>query len=183
MDWMLFVWLGKPLWLWLGFLALVLGLLALDLGVLHRKPHVIGVRESLHLSAFYIVLGLAYGGLVWWLIGAGAAKTYWTAYIVEKSLAMDNVFVVAMVFSILAIPREVQHRVLFWGTLGVIVLRGIMIALGATLIAQFAWVLLVFAAILLLTGIKLWFAADKAFDVSGSPLLAYLRRHLRVTET
>ncbi len=182
MDWLLVGWLGKPLWMWLGFLVLVLGLFALDLGVLHRRAHVIEVPESLRMSAFYILLGLGYGGLIWWLLDANAAKEYWTAFLVEKSLAMDNVFVIAMIFSSLAIPREYQHRVLFWGILGVIFLRGVMIAIGATLIESFSWVLLVFAGILLLTGIKLWFASGREVDISGSPVLRWLRRNLRITD-
>jgi tellurite resistance protein TerC len=182
MDWLMIAWLGKPLWLWLGFLAIVLALLALDLGVLHRKAHVIGVAESLRLSAFYVGLGLGYGMVVWRLLGATPAKEYWTAFLVEKSLAMDNVFVIAMVFSVLAIPRLYQHRVLFWGILGVIVLRGLMIWVGAALIEQFSWVLLLFAVLLVGMGVKMWVVADRPFDVAGSPVLRWLRRHLRLTD-
>ena len=100
-------------------------------------------------------MGLAYGGWVWSQLGAGSAADYFTGYLVEKSLSMDNVFVIAMIFSYLAIPRALQHRVLFWGILGVIVLRAIMIGLGATLVAQFSWVLYLFGAFLLLTGVKM----------------------------
>jgi tellurite resistance protein TerC len=147
--------LGKPAWLWLLFLGLVLVLLVLDLGVLHRGSREIGVRESLLLSTFYVALGLGFGGLVWMQLGPQAGVEYLTGFVVEKSLAMDNVFVIAMIFGYLAIPREYQHRVLFWGILGVIVLRAVMIGLGATLVAEFGWVLYLFAAFLIATGAKM----------------------------
>jgi tellurite resistance protein TerC len=174
--------LGKPAWMWLGFIGIVVTLLALDLGVLHRKQREIGVTESLVLSAVYIALGLAFGGWVWWYMGETAGMNYLTGFVVEKSLAMDNVFVIAMIFTYFAVPSALQHRVLFWGILGVIVLRAIMIALGATLVQQFGWVLYVFAAFLIFTGIKMWLFADKEYDVSTNPLLKYVRRHFRVTE-
>ncbi len=182
MEFLFTDWLGKPLWLWLAFFGIVLSLLVLDLGVLHRENREIEVRESLWMSAFYITLGLAFGGFVWWQLGATAAKEYVTGFVVEKSLAMDNVFVIAMIFSYFAVPRLYQHRVLFWGILGVIVLRGIMIGLGATLVSEFGWILYFFAAFLIYTGVKMWRMADSAFDVGGSPVLAWVRRRLNVTD-
>lgn len=182
MELLFVAWLGKPLWMWLAFLGIVVVLLTLDLGVLHRKHHEIEVRESLVLSAFYIALGLAFGGWVWWIMGATASKEYLTGFVVEKSLAMDNVFVIAMIFSYFAIPRIYQHRVLFWGILGVIVLRGVMIGVGATLVSEFAWVLYIFAAFLVLTGIKIWLLADQEYDVAASPVLHWVHRHCRVTD-
>ena len=176
-------WLGKPVWMWLGFMGLVAGLLALDLGVLHRKQREIGVRESLALSALYIALGLAFGGWVWWYMGATAGMNYLTGFVIEKSLAMDNVFVIAMIFTYFAVPREYQHRVLFWGILGVIVLRAIMIALGATIVSQFGWVLYIFAAFLIATGIKMWVFADKEYDVGSSPVLRWIRNRFNVTDS
>ena len=130
--------LGQPLWMWLGFAALVAVLLAFDLGVLNRGSREIGVRKSLALSTFYLALGLGFGGLIWAQLGRQAGVEYLTGFVVEKSLAMDNVFVIATIFGYLAIPREHQHRVLFWGVLGVIVLRAIMIGLGATLVSESA---------------------------------------------
>jgi tellurite resistance protein TerC len=176
------LWLGKPLWMWTGFLTLVLVLLTLDLGVLHRKQREIEVRESLVLSSVYIALGLAFGGWVWWQLGPQAGAAYVTGFVVEKSLAMDNVFVIAMIFSYFAVPRLYQHRVLFWGILGVIVLRGIMIGAGATLVTQFSWVLYVFAAFLIFTGVKMWLMADKDYAVADSPVLRFVRRRFRVTD-
>ncbi len=173
--------LGKPVWMWLGFIAIVLVLLVLDLGVLHRNTREIGVRESIALSAAYISLGVGFGGLVWWQLGSGSALEYLTGFAVEKSLAMDNVFVIAMIFSFFAIPRLYQHRVLFWGILGVIVLRAIMIGLGAPIVARFSWVLYVFAVFLILTGIKMLLFGDSPLDLSKNPVLLWLRRHFNVT--
>ena len=174
--------LGKPLWMWLAFLLLVIGLLAFDLGVLHRKAHEIGVGESLLLSAFYIGLGLAFGGWVWHFMGEQAALLYWTGFVVEKSLAMDNVFVIAMIFTYFATPRIYQHRVLVFGILGVIVLRGLMIGAGTAIVAEFSWVLYLFAAFLIFTGAKMLFMVDQAYDVSRNPVLRFLCRRLPVTD-
>ena len=176
------LWLGTPLWMWLAFFALVIVLLALDLGILNRGDEEIGVARSLKLSAFYLTVGLAFGGWVWWQMGQQQAVEYVTGFVVEKSLAMDNVFVIAMIFGALAVPRMYQHRVLFWGILGVIVLRAIMIGFGAVLVDQFSWVLYLFAAFLVFTGIQMWRTADQHFDVENSRALAFIRRHLPVTE-
>ena len=174
--------LGKPAWIWLGFIGVVIALLVLDLGVLHRKEREIGVGESLVMSGFYITLGLAFGGWVWWYMGELAGINYITGFVVEKSLAMDNVFVIAMIFAYFAVPRIYQHRVLFWGILGVIVLRAIMIGLGTALVEQFGWVLYIFAAFLIFTGVKMWMMAETEYDVAGSPLLRWIRRNFRVTD-
>ena len=180
-----FLWLdfqGTAVWMWFSFLAIVLALLALDLGVLHKENKEIGIRESLLLSAFYITLGVAFGGFVWWQSGAQAGIEYLTGFVVEKSLAMDNIFVIAMIFGYFAIPRQYQHRVLLYGILGVIVLRGIMIAAGAAIVDNYGWVLYLFAAFLIFTGVKMLFAAEEAYDVASNPLLKFLRKHLPVTE-
>ena len=174
--------LGTPVWLWLAFLAIVLTLLAFDLGVLHRDDRAIGVAESLWLSAGYIAMGLAFGGWVWWHLGAEPGIDYFTGFLIEKSLSMDNVFVIAMIFAFFAVPREYQHRVLFWGIVGVIVLRAIMIGLGAALVSQFSWVLYVFGAFLLATGVKMLVFADAKPDLARNPLLRFMRRHVRVTD-
>jgi tellurite resistance protein TerC len=177
-----FEWLGKPAWMWLGFLAVVSILLALDLGVLHRKQKDIGVGESLALSAGYTALGVGFAGLVWWQLGETAGVQYLTGFIVEKSLALDNVFVIALIFGFFAVPRQYQHRVLFWGILGVILLRALMIGIGATLVAEFAWTLYVFAAFLVLTGIKMLALGGKETDLSSNPVLKFLRRRFRITD-
>jgi tellurite resistance protein TerC len=174
--------MGKPAWVWLAFVAIVVALLAFDLGVLHRDEREIGVRESLLLSAGYIGAALLFGAWVWWYLGAQSGMDYYTGFLIEKSLSMDNVFVIALIFGFFAIPRQYQHRVLFWGILGVIVLRAVMIALGATLVSQFGWVLYLFGAFLVFTGVKMWFVADHVPDIANNPLLKLLRRRMRVTE-
>ena len=175
-------WLGKPVWMWLGFLSIVVSLLALDLGVLHRDNREIGVRESLILSSMYIALGLAFGGWIWWQLGGEQGMNYLTGFVVEKTLALDNVFVIALIFSFFAVPRKYQHRVLFWGVLGVIVLRAIMIGLGATLISNFSWVLYLFAAFLVITGIKMLLIGDKEPEIGNNPIVGFMRRRFNVTE-
>ena len=174
--------LGKPAWIWLTFIGIVVSLLAFDLGVLHKDDHEIGVRESLLLSAGYIGVALAFGAGVWWYMGAQSGMDYYTGFMIEKSLSMDNVFVIALIFTYFAIPRQYQHRVLFWGILGVIVLRAFMIGLGATLVSQFSWVLYLFGAFLIFTGIKMWVIADHVPDIANNPLLKFLKRHMRVTD-
>ena len=174
--------LGTPAWVWLTFIGIVFALLAFDLGVLHQDDHEIGVRESLLLSAGYISVALIFGAWVWWYLGAQSGMDYYTGFMIEKSLSMDNVFVIALIFSFFAIPRQYQHRVLFWGILGVIVLRAIMIGLGATLVSQFSWVLYLFGAFLIFTGIKMWIIADNMPDIANNPLLKFLKRHMRVTD-
>ena len=182
MEFLLADWLGKPAWMWLAFMGVVVALLVLDLGVLHRGSKEIGVRESLLLSGMYIAVGLAFGGWVWWEMGADRGIEYLTGFAIEKSLAMDNVFVIAMIFGYLAIPRSLQHRVLFWGILGVIVLRAVMIGAGAVLVSQFGWVLYLFAAFLILTGIKMFMAGDGHAEVGDSRLIRFMRRRFRVTD-
>lgn len=176
------LWMGQPLWMWLTFVALVVTLLTLDLGVLHRKEREIGVTESLALSVGYIALGLGFGGWVWWYLGQTAGINYITGFVIEKSLAMDNVFVIAMIFSYFSIPRLYQHRVLFWGIIGVIVLRAIMIGLGAAIVSEFSWVLYIFAAFLIFTGIKMWVMADKTYNVGEAPVLKWMRARFKVTD-
>jgi tellurite resistance protein TerC len=174
-------WLSKPVWMWLSFMAIVITLLVVDLGILHKDNHEIEVKESLILSSGYISLGLAFGAWVWWYLGAQSGMEYLTGFAVEKALAMDNVFVIAMIFSFFAVPRKYQHRVLFWGILGVIVLRAIMIGIGAAIVEQFSWVLYIFALFLIATGIKMIIFADREYDVGRNPVLAFIRRRFNVT--
>jgi tellurite resistance protein TerC len=173
---------GKPVWVWLGFITIVMALLVFDLGVLHKDDRAIGVRESLFLSAGYISMGLLFGVWVWWYLGAQSGVNYFTGFMIEKSLSMDNVFVIAMIFSFFAVPRQYQHRVLFWGVMGVIVLRALMIGVGAALVSQFSWVLYVFGAFLLFTGVKMLFVSEKPLDLANNPVLKWLRGHMNMTE-
>jgi tellurite resistance protein TerC len=175
--------LGQATWLWLVFVSVVIALLAFDLGVLHNKDREIGVSESLMLSAGYISAAVLFGGWLWWQLGTQSGIEYFTGFMIEKSLSMDNVFVIAMIFSFFAIPRQYQHRVLFWGILGVIVLRAIMIGLGAALVTEFSWMLYLFGAFLVLTGIKMLWLADHQPDLENNIVLRLLRKMLRVTSS
>lgn len=175
-------WLGKPAWAWLAFFAAVVTLLVFDLGVMHRTPREIGARESLLMSAVYIGLGLGFGALVWTWFGSEPGMNYVTAFVVEKTLALDNVFVIALIFTYFGVPRIHQHRVLFWGILGVIVLRAIMIGAGAALVENFAWTLWIFAAFLVVTGVKMLVVGEKRPDLASNPLLKFMRKRMRVTE-
>ncbi len=174
--------LGKEAWVWLLFIGIVIALLAFDLGVLHRDEREIGVAESLLLSLAYFAIACGFGAWIWWDLGSEPGLQYFTGLFVEKSLALDNVFIISLIFTYLAIPRAHQYRVLFWGILGVIVLRAIMIGLGAALVAEFSWILYVFGAFLLFTGIKMLFFGDRQPDIAKNPMLRYLRGHLRLTD-
>ena len=175
--------LGTTTWLWLVFITVVISLLAFDLGVLHRDNREIGVKESLLLSAGYITAGLLFGLWVWLQKGGDAGMDFYTGFLIEKSLSMDNVFLMAIIFSFLAIPRQYQHKVLFWGILGVIVLRAIMISLGAALIHDYSWILYVFGVFLVITGVKMLFARiDEVPNLGDNFLVKYLRKHMRITE-
>jgi len=179
----LFDFMGKPLWVWLAFIGVVLTLLAFDLGVLNRRDHDIGVAESLKLSAFYIAVALLFGGWIAWSMGQEAGIQYYTGYFIEKSLSLDNVFVISLIFGTFAVPRALQHRVLFWGILGVVLLRGLMIGAGAALVSEFHWVLYVFGGFLLLTGVKMLFStAESEPDIAHNPVLGFLKRHIPVAD-
>ena len=189
------------IWIWSGFIAFVLLLLALDLGVFHRKTHVIGVREALKWSVLWIALGLAFGGFVkvaydahWFGLGQGidvvdgrpndgdsALGKYLTGYVVEKSLSVDNIFVIVMIFGFFAVPPLYQHRVLFWGILGALAMRGAMIAVGAKLIHEFHWVLYLFAVFLIATALKMLFLKDGHTDPNRNVLVRLTRRLFPVT--
>lgn len=173
--------LGKPAWMWGLFGLVVLILLAFDLGLLHRKPKPIEVRESLFLSAFYIAVALAYGAWIWMTLGAQSGEEYFTGYLVEKTLSLDNIFVISLIFTYFAIPESYQHRVLFWGILGVVVLRAIMIAAGAALVSEFEWVLYLFAAFLIATGVKMLTLGDKPPQIENNIVLKALKRIMRIT--
>jgi tellurite resistance protein TerC len=174
--------MGKPAWMWLFFLGIVLTILVLDLGVLHRKQREIGVRESMVLSAGYMALAGLFGLYVLWQMGGNAAAEFYTGYLVEWSLSLDNVFVISLIFTYFHIPRMYQHRVLFWGIIGVIFMRGAMIFLGAALVHEFDWVMYLFGALLLFTGVKLLITVDSEPDIANNPVLKITRRLFRITD-
>ncbi len=175
-------WLGKPIWMWTAFILIVLALLAFDLGILHKDDRELGVRESLNLSAFYILFAMAFGGWVWWYMGPQPGMEYFTGYFIEKSLSIDNIFVISLIFSFFAIPRKYQYRALLWGIIAVIVLRGIMIGVGAALVQNFAWVLYIFAAFLIFTGVKMLMGGEEETDLSKNKAIQWLRKVMRVTD-
>lgn len=174
--------MDKSMYMWGIFIAIVIIMLIFDLGVLNKKDHEIEVKESLKLSAFYIIIALLFSAWIWHQLGRSSAEEYLTGYLIEKSLSLDNIFVISMIFTYLNIPKIYQHRVLFWGIIGVIVLRGIMIGVGAKLVAEFEWLLYVFAAFLVFTGIKMLLVKEHATDMGDNKLLKFIRSHLRVTK-
>lgn len=177
------IYLGKPLGLWLGFLALVGFILVFDLFVLNRRAHVISMKESLLTTLGYIILAMAFAGWVAVDMGGQAAAQFVTGYVVELSLSMDNVFVIALILGYFRIPREHQHRVLFWGILGVVLLRGSMIGAGALLIEQFHDVLYIFGAFLIITGVKMLLSKEhEKADIGKNPILRFLRKYGRLCE-
>jgi len=173
--------LGTPAWFWLAFLGLVAVLLVFDLGVLNKQDKELGVAESLRLSVFYIAIALIFGGWVWWSMGAGPGMEYFTGYAIEKALSIDNVFVISIIFSYFAIPARYQYRALLWGILAVLVLRGIMIAVGAALVEQYEWVLYFFGAFLIATGVKMLVMGESEQDMAKNPLVRLLSRRMRVS--
>lgn len=186
---------------WLIFVGFVLVMLALDLGVFHRKAHVVGFKESLGWSAVWITMGLSFSALVyqayehhWWGLGLTAdavdglindgrlaATKYLTGYVVEKSLSVDNIFVIAMIFGSLAVPARYQHRVLFWGILGALVMRGMMIGVGSALVTNFHWTLYIFGVFLIFTGLKMLFMKEKEEHPENNPCVRLVRKFFPVT--
>jgi tellurite resistance protein TerC len=173
-----------PLWVWFSFLGGVLFMLALDLGVFHRKAHTVSLKEAALWSTVWIALGLAFGGLVYSWMGPQKGLEYFTGYLLEKSLAVDNIFVFVLVFNFFATPTLYQHRVLFWGVIGALILRGIMIFAGSALISEFHWILYIFGGILLLTGIKMLFQHKEGeADLNKNPAVRLARRMFKVSDT
>ncbi|CAH0497904.1 TerC family protein [Novosphingobium sp. CECT 9465] len=182
MEFLFADWLGTPAWFWLAFLGLVVVLTAFDLGVLHKEDKAMGIGESLKLTAFYITIALAFGAWVWAEKGADLGMKYYTGFFIEKALSIDNVFVISLIFTFFAIPAKYQYRALLWGIVAVIFLRGGMIAGGAALVEQAYWVLYIFAAFLVFTGIKMFFTSDHDPDIGNNPAVRWISRHMRVTK-
>lgn len=175
--------MGNPSpWIWIGFNVFVLAMLALDLGVFHRKAHVVTFREAAIWSAVWFALALVFNVGVWHFMGPQKGVEFLTGYLIEKSLSIDNIFVIALIFSYFAVPAEYQHRVLFWGILGALVLRAVFIAAGSALLANFHWIIYVFGAFLVITGFKMALAPDKGLEPERNPVLRLLRRLMPVSD-
>ena len=173
--------MNVPLWGWLAVLGVILLMLALDL-LAHRRAHVIGVREAAGWSVLWVTFGVAFGALIWQVYGADLGQQYFAGYLIEKSLAVDNVFVWAIIFSHFAVPPAFQHRVLFLGVLGALVFRGAFIAAGSVLIASFSWVLYLFAAFLVYTGVSMLRRRNEHLDPEASRTLRLFRRYVPMTD-
>lgn len=172
----------NSLFLWIGFNVFVLAMLALDLGVFHRKAHVIRIKEALAWSVSWIALALLFNVGVYYLRGPQTGLEFLTGYLLEKSLSVDNIFVFLLIFSYFKVPALYQHKVLFWGILGALIMRAIFIAAGVTLIQQFHWIIYVFGAFLVFTGIKMAMQKDKEIHPEKNPVLKLFRRIMPVTQ-
>lgn len=183
----------ESIWLWVGFMIFVFAMLAIDLGVFHRKAHAVGMREAATWSVVWIALSLLFnlGIYFFWhdlvplseYSNGEAATAFLTAYIIEKSLSVDNIFVFVMVFTYFAVPASFQHRVLFWGVLGALVMRGALILAGTALIREFEWVLYIFGAFLIYTGIRMARMDDSQVEPDKNPVVRWVRRWIPVTDT
>ena len=170
------------IWLWIGFNVFVLLMLALDLGVFHRKAHVVGFKESMTWTIVWVCLALVFNLGIWHYMGPQKGLEFFTGYLIEKSLSIDNVFVFALLFSYFAVPQIYQHKVLFWGVLGALVMRAIMIVLGAALITKFTWIIYVFGAFLILTGLKMIFKKEEEIHPEANPVVRWFKRMMPVTK-
>ncbi|MGO0789942.1 TerC family protein [Herbaspirillum seropedicae] len=176
--------------MWAGFILFVLGMLAVDMFALGgRNAHRVSPREAMGWSAVWVSLAFVFAGLMWWYLDAHVGREFanqkgaefLSGYLIEKALSVDNIFVFLMIFSYFAVPPEMQRRVLLYGVVGAIVMRAVMILLGAWMIAQFSWILYVFGAFLVFTGVKMLIFADKEADLGDNPLLRWLRGHLKIS--
>jgi tellurite resistance protein TerC len=167
---------------WIGFLVLVAALLLGDLFLVHRDAHEIAVREAAVSSVVWISIGLAFGGIVWWAFGGAAASQYYTGYVIEKSLSVDNVFVWAVILSYFAVPRAMQHRVLFWGVFGALVLRAVFIFAGVALLERLEWLTFLFGAFLVFTAYRVATESDSEVHPDRNPVLQFVRRRVPMTE-
>jgi tellurite resistance protein TerC len=169
--------------LWIGFATIVALLLALDLGVFHRKAHEVKPREALVWTGVWVTLALGFNGFVWWRFGAKAGQEFLTGYAIEKALSVDNLFVIYAVFAAFAVPAIHQHRLLFWGIIGAIVMRTIMVFAGASLLKSFHWLILVFGGFLVLTGLKMLIRKDEHPHPENSRVLKLFRRIVPVSDS
>jgi tellurite resistance protein TerC len=173
--------MATSIWFWVAFNAFVVLLLAVDLGIFHRKAHEVGLREATAWSIAWVVLSLLFAGGIYMYAGARPATEFLTGYLIEKSLSVDNIFVMVLIFSYLGVPSRYQHRVLFWGILGALVMRGAFIAVGALLLSTFHWVIYIFGALLVVTGVRMAFREEKPPEIEGNPLVRLASRFVPMT--
>jgi tellurite resistance protein TerC len=173
--------MGTPL-LWVGFNLFVLVALAFDLGVFHRNPHKITIREAFIASALWIGLAIAFGYGVWRWYGEQRGLEYFTGYVIEKALSVDNLFVFLVIFRTFHVDDRVQHRVLAWGILGALIMRGLLITVGAVLVARFHWILAAFGIFLVYTGLRMLSRREKAVHYEQNPIFRFASKHLRLTK-
>lgn len=169
-------------WLWAGFIVFVLMMLAIDLGLFHRKAHEVSLKEALIWTAVWIILALFFNAGLWYWRGSQPAMEFLTGYLIEKALSVDNIFVFVMVFSYFRVPPIYQHKILFWGVLSALVMRAIFIAAGVALLEYFHWLIYVFGGFLIITGIKMAVVKDKEIHPERNPVLRLFRRMVPVTE-
>lgn len=169
--------------IWGFFGILVLCLLVFDLGFLNKKHEHMSIQKNIRLSIFYIIIGVSFSLWIYYLKGSQGAQEYLTGYLVEKSLSLDNIFMFSLIFGAFSVPLKYQHRVLFWGIIGVLILRGIMIGFGSVLIQKFEWVTYVFAAFLVFTGVKMLLMSETPPSIHENALFRFLSSHLRITPT
>jgi tellurite resistance protein TerC len=168
--------------LYVGFILLVLFLLALDLGIFNRTPHVVKVSEAIGWTAFWISLAMAFNVFVYYEKGPTAAGEFLAGYLLEQSLSVDNIFVIILILKYFKVAPQYHHKVLFWGIVGALIMRGLMIGLGAALIAAFHWIFYVFGAFLIFTGIKMAFSSEDEADIGNNFIIRYARKHFRITD-
>jgi tellurite resistance protein TerC len=168
-------------YLWIGFNLFILAMLVVDLGIFHRKSHTVGFKEAITWSAVWVCLALIFNAGIWHFSGKDKALEFLTGYLIEKSLSVDNVFVFALLFSYFAVPSQYQHKVLFWGILGALLMRAIMIGVGAVLITKFSWIIYVFGAFLILTGIKMIVKRSEEIHPERNPVVRWFKRMMPVT--
>jgi tellurite resistance protein TerC len=170
-------------WFWAGFIGFVLTMLALDLGVFHREEHEVRPKEAAAWTAVWFTLALAFGGGLWAIYGREVGLTFLTGYVIEESLSVDNIFVMVLIFEYFRVPKTCQHRVLFYGILGALVMRGLFIGLGAVLVARFEWILYIFGAFLVITGIRMAVKQDDEFNGEENPVVKLVRRFVPMTQS
>src|SRR5436190_5974076 len=175
--------MATNIWFWVGFIAFVLAMLALDLGVFHRKAHAVHPREASVWVAVWVALAMLFAAGLWMFEGSSTALTFVTGYVIEESLSVDNLFVMVVIFNYFAVPAICQHRVLFYGILGAMVMRGLFIGLGALLLTEYDWILYVFGAMLLVTGVRMMFKHDEEFDGDNNRVVLLVRKLVPMTPT